>query len=43
MIYRLFEPLWFWMSKFFEEHPEVMNDWACQCDLCMSYAVEDRE
>jgi len=37
MIYKLFHIPWFFVSQFFEEHPDCMSDWECQCHLCLSY------
>lgn len=35
------EKLWFWLSQFFEEHPDFASDWACRCVTCCQYAAED--
>lgn len=46
MIYKIFWRSWFWLTQYFNEHPDwffVPSDWPCQCGLCLEYSIEDRE
>lgn len=37
----MIEKIWFWLSQFFEVHPDFCSDYSCRCETCVSYANED--
>jgi hypothetical protein len=41
LAYRLFSGIYYWLSQWWDMHPESLDDWPCQCYLCRSYGDGD--